>query len=539
MKKYITSITCTILCFICTRCDNQLDLGPVGQLSESSFYNNERDFAAGTYGVYSALLSLMWNDQWMNAELRPDDDVMPPNNDADTNEDFDWSSTNDGNISHVWNQCYIGISRANVVLSRLPDASGFSDESLKPKFEGEAKFLRAYFHFLLAIHYGTPPVVDRVMNGPVESTKLPNSAPGAIWDFIIADLTDAQVKLPETQGDDKGRATSNTATALLGKVYLYRAQWEKNPAYYQNAKTELTKVTGKYSLVSFGHNFSIQHENNPESVFEVQFVWGTGDNTWLPTDFGLSEDQNVGSGASQRAVFFRPGCFNGECAPTANDRGYGSTHMTVPLQNEFEANDPRRPQTIFLQGDTYTHYAETPKGPDTAQVTYQAAWSVSGSTPAKYIKRDNPAQSEIAGRPNATLNNERLIRYSDVLLMLAEARLLGDNDVAGAASLINEVRHRANPSEAILVPRSSGATKDQMFAFLMHERRVELALEGHRYHDLVRWHRATLINIKTDIDFGRGPANSNWTEKNLIRPIPQGELDVNTNLKQNDEYLGG
>ena len=73
----------------------------------------------------------------------------------------------------------------------------------------------------------------------------------------------------------------------------------------------------------------------------------------------------------------------------------------------------------------------------------------------------------------------------------------------------------------------------------MHERRVELAIEGHRYHDLVRWHRAGLINIKTDIDFGRGPANANWSEKNLIRPIPQAELDVNANLKQNDPYTGG
>ncbi|MEJ1241677.1 RagB/SusD family nutrient uptake outer membrane protein [Chryseolinea sp. T2] len=530
MKKIYISILCLALCFIHTRCENQLDLGPVGQLSEDSFYNNERDFEAGTYGVYSALLTLMWNDQWLNAEYRPDDDIIPPNNSADTNEDFDWTPTNDGNIAFLWNTCYMGISRANVVLDRLPDAADFADESQKPRFEGEAKFLRAYFHFLLAIHYGTPPVVDKVIAGPVDATKLPNSEPGQIWDLIISDLTDAQTMLPESQGDDLGRANSNTATALLGKVYLYRAQWDNNATYYQNAKTELTKLIGKYSLIeNFGDNFSATAENNAESIFEVQFVWGTGDNTWLPTDFGLSEDQNVGSGASQRSVHFRPGCFNGVCAPGANDSGYGNTHITAPLQAEFEAGDPRRVESIYLNGDEYVHSGgETP---------FNSAWSVSGSTPAKYIKHDDP--SIPAGRPNATLNNERVIRYADVLLMLAETKLLGDNDVSGAAELINEIRHRADPTDAILAPRPAGATKEQMWSFLMHERRVELAVEGHRYHDLVRWHRAGLINIKTDINFGRGPANANWSEKNLLRPIPQAELDVNGNLRQNDPYVGG
>jgi hypothetical protein len=123
--------------------------------------------------------------------------------------------------------------------------------------------------------------------------------------------------------------------------------------------------------------------------------------------------------------------------------------------------------------------------------------------------------------------------------MLAEAKLLGDGDASGAADLINQVRHRADPTDAILAPRSGGSSVAQMWGYLMHERRVELVAEGLRYHDLVRWHRAGLINIKTDINFGRGPANANWSEKNLIRPIPQSELDVNSNLKQNDPYVGG
>jgi hypothetical protein len=153
--------------------------------------------------------------------------------------------------------------------------------------------------------------------------------------------------------------------------------------------------------------------------------------------------------------------------------------------------------------------------------------------------------------------NERLIRYADVLLLLAEARLLGDNDVAGAAALINQVRARARntwasaygpqsadaalyagiPQPAILLPdRSAAASADQMHEWLRHERRVELALEVHRFDDLVRWLRAGLIE-RSEIDFGDDTANSRFNPtQHVLRPIPQGDLDLNPNLNQNPGY---
>jgi hypothetical protein len=120
--------------------------------------------------------------------------------------------------------------------------------------------------------------------------------------------------------------------------------------------------------------------------------------------------------------------------------------------------------------------------------------------------------------------------------MSAECKILGPTpDLAGAAALINQVRRRADPSGTILPDRPVGSQED-MFEYLALERRVELALEGHRYNDLVRWHRAGLINIDTDIDFGRGPANNNWNVRNLLKPIPQREMDLNPNLTQNPGY---
>jgi hypothetical protein len=130
-----------------------------------------------------------------------------------------------------------------------------------------------------------------------------------------------------------------------------------------------------------------------------------------------------------------------------------------------------------------------------------------------------------------------VLRYADILLMSAECKILGPAaNLAGAATLINQVRRRADPTGTILPDVSAALDRTQMFRALMRERRVELALESHRYNDLVRWHRANLINIKTDIDFGRPPANANWTPRNLLKPIPLRDLDLNKNLTQNPGY---
>jgi hypothetical protein len=525
MKKYIPILSIAF-CFTYTQCDKQLDLSPLGQLSEASFYQTEAEFEAGSYGIYSSLVNLYWNEQHIQIDMWPSDDAAPPNNNTEDLENFNWTPTNAGNSEHYWTQAYTGIARANALIAQLPLASRFSDEANKPRFEAEARFLRAYFYFILAIHYDRPPLTLEPIAGSAENARLPLSEPGQVWNAIVEDLKFAQANLPEDFGDDKGRANANTASALLGKVYLYRAQWENAAGYYDDAITEFNKVIGKYSLVPYGDNFSAFHENNLESIFEVQFVFGSGDNTWLPNDFGAAGDQNVGSGATQRSVHFRPGCFNADCAPGANDRGYGNVAVTQSLQDEFEADDPRRPESIFIDGDDYPHIDGTDP--------YQGEWSVTGSSPAKYILHDDPTQPP--GRPNASLNNERLIRYADVLLMLAEAKILsGSPDFAGAASLINEVRKRASA----VLPDVPVGSRDELFTALMHERRVELAFEGHRYNDLVRWHRAGLIDIKTDIDFGRQEANQNWSEKHLVRPIPQGQRDINSNLAQLDEYAGG
>jgi starch-binding outer membrane protein, SusD/RagB family len=538
MKK-IGKISLLMGCLLVfTECDKQLDLTPLGQLDDTTFYQTEQDFEAASLSPYSTLLNFYYDQSglgWYQVMLYPSDEVINGNAPNDR-VDFNWNS-NESQFNYIWQESYKGIQRANVILEKLPEATQFTNENRKKQFEGEAKFIRAYFHFLLALNFGNPPVSMSAINRFEDATK-PLSTPGQIWDVVIEDLTFAKQNLPITwNAANLGRATSGAAAGMLGRVLLYRAQWDNNNALYARAIEELNAVvtSGRYSLMpNFSDNFDITKENNAESLFEIQFTRGDF-NTWLPTDFGAAANENVGHAGSNRAIVWRAACGTGNiCAPGANSFGYGSMHVTVPLQNAFEPGDPRIKDTFYRPGDPYLNPDRNTTAFPGAYIPYNPLWSPTGATPSKYLRVGSQERESFP--PNYDLNNDRILRYADVLLMLAEARLLGNSDIAGAAALINQVRRRADPTGAILPERPAGATKDQMFQWLMHERKVELALEGHRYNDLVRWHRAGLINIKTDVDFGRQAANSGWGPRHLLKPIPQRELDLNDMLQQNTGY---
>src|SRR5215203_3419581 len=508
--------------------EDVLDKQPLGTLTDETFYKTEKDFEAATLAPYSTMLNLTYeqfgNGLW-NGFLKPDDDVQhrDPNDAMDV---FNWTPAA-GNFGWVWANAYKGIARANTVLDQLPKADQMN-AAAKPRYEGEAKFMRAWWYFLLATNWGDVPILTTVP-GSIEETMVGNSKPGEVWDLIEADLKFASTNLPANFGSEKGRGNKWTAQALLGKVQLYRAQWFKTPAKYTEAATNLQAVvtSGAYKLTAnYGDNFSQTKENNEESLFEVQDTEGDNINSWGTTDTG-------GRAGHAWTIYVSPSCYYGPvtgCAPKSWGQGYGQIDITPSLFAEFEAGDPRRYFTMYSEGEDY---GGTP---------FSAGWSRTSHTPAKYNRPWDPNRFP----NNWSENNLRLIRYADVLLLLAEAKLLGANDVAGAAALINQVRARARttplPADAKITPSLPdvvAGTPAAMFKALMHERRVELATEwDYRYEDLVRWHRAGLINIKTDpsVNFGYPESKTNWKETFLLKPVPQSELDLNQNLTQNPGY---
>jgi starch-binding outer membrane protein, SusD/RagB family len=523
--------------FIFSECEEKLDLAPLGELNSESYYKNESDFDAAMMSPYSTLLNFYY-DQFGSGFLRPvmlaSDDLRDERGETKEEEIFNWTPGN-GRFRNIWDESYKGIMRANVILDRLPEADNFGDEDNKARFEAEAKFLRGYFHFILARHFGNPPVINELIRSLDESRK-PNSEIGEIWDLIEADFRFAADNLPESWGEDnKGRVTSWTGKAFFGKAQIFRAQWLNEPGKYSDALTNLNDVinNGPYQLLSdFGDNFLQSAENNAESVFEIQFSRGDF-NPWLPVDFGLSLGSNAGAAGTGRKIFTGASCDNESCAPGGNVHGYGVVLPMQSLVDAFEPNDARRVQTVYVPGDMYTE-----------DKAYDPSWSFTGYNIAKYIKPFVPSGFP----PNWSGNNERVMRYSEVLLLAAEAETLAPNgNLARAAELLNRVRERARNYYEVwygeaapagtLPDRPSNVSEEQMMDWIINERRVELAFELKRYDDLVRWHRAGIIDIATDIDFGNELANNNWDERHLLKPIPQRELDNNPNLQQHSEYL--
>jgi hypothetical protein len=517
-----------------------LDTEPLGTLTDQTFYQTEKDFDAATLAPYSTMLNLTYDQNgmgWWNGFLQPDDNVQyrDPNGENDV---FNWSAS-DVDFAWVWATAYKGVMRANVVLDQLPKATKFADPTKKPRYEAEAKFMRAWWYFLLARNWGDVPIVTSVPTS-IAATQVGNSQPGEVWDLMESDLDFAAQNLPQNYGSEKGRATSFTALALLGKVELYRAQWLNQPAKYAEAITHLTAAAaGPCTLVpDYRDNFREQTENNSESLFEVQATAGDNINAWGATDLG-------GAAGHAWTIYVSPSCYygaGGGCAPRAWGHGYGQIDITPSLASEFEPGDPRGAATMYSTGEDYggvPYQMRTDTSPP-----QPVLWSRTGHTPAKYDRPFDPNRFP----NNLSTNNLRLIRLADVLLLLAEAHLLGNNDVPGAAALVNQVRARARATYRIVnnttdttdvlpdVP-TTGTPTTWFRTYLTHERRVELALEdSYRYDDLVRWQRAGVITLPTDVAFGFPESNTNWQARNLLKPVPQRELDVNPNLRQNPGY---
>ncbi|RYZ32680.1 MAG: RagB/SusD family nutrient uptake outer membrane protein, partial [Sphingobacteriales bacterium] len=364
-----------------------------------------------------------------------------------------------GAITDNWNATYQMINRANMVLLKAPDVA--DDATLRDRLVGEAKFLRAWAYFELVSQWGDVPLYTEPISSP---TDFKGKTPAAdIYALVIGDLTDAIQKLPETYGTaDLGRATKGAANALLGRVQMQKGD-------YGAAKTALLAVynSGKYSLVpNFSDNFdgdvregsavlTAGHEFNAESIFEVPFV-DRGDDNF---NWGY-----IGEGATQPTSTVR----NQEYGPV-----WGNVIPSDRLLNEFEAGDPRYKFTFYEIGDIILSKGGTLPGRAIVAADLNVDPSNKNGVVAKRIFRKYSVLDwgNYSFHPGGL--NQRLIRYADVLLMLAECEAEVGTP-AQAAFYINLVRARPSVNR----PAITLATKELALKAVIHERAVELAIES-------------------------------------------------------------
>lgn len=370
-------------------------------------------------------------------------------------------------MSNVWTGTYQMINRANLVLSKAPGVT--DNTALRDRLVGEAKFLRAWAYFELVSQWGDVPLYTETVSS---ATGFKGKSPAAdIYTFIISDLTDAAQKLPASYGaSDNGRATKYAAYSLLGRVQMQKGD-------YAAAKTALLQVYNKFTLVNYLWNFdgdakddngvtiTAGHEFNAESIFEVVYV-DKGDNNF---NWGYN-----GEGSTSPLS-------------TVRNQEYGITWGNIipsdRLLNEFEANDPRYKFSIYEEGDQIlTFPGLTPKTLVAADMNVTTSIK-GGVTKKRFFRKYGIYEWVNSGFHPGGLNH-RLIRYADVLLMLAECEAEVGTPLQ-AGNYINEVRSRPG----VNMPAVAPATKNAALAAVMHERSVELSAEQCSNLDILRWRK--------------------------------------------------
>ncbi|MDP5171322.1 MAG: RagB/SusD family nutrient uptake outer membrane protein [Bacteroidia bacterium] len=481
-------------------CQGFLDKEPLTQVTTENFYQTEAQAIEALYAAYSTLQydcqpAPAGHFRWFWGDILSDDSEKGgsgPNDVASLArlENFEGRSTSEL-VAAEWKADYDGVYYANVVLENIPDIE--MNPFLKDQILGEARFIRAYMYYNLVTVFGGVPLVDKVL-APSEDL-IPRNTADEIWDFIESDLTTAIPDLPlrsQYTVEETGRITKGAAQALLQRVYAWRGKWAEALALGQSIIG-----SAEYRLVAnYGSIFTTAGENGPESVFEIQFMNRSNG------DWGRFEEGNL-SNVFQRA--------RGEFG------GYGFNIPTQDLVDEFESDDPRLEYTVFRVGDQMGD-----RGVFTLDRT--------GFPHEYYSRKYFLNRSEEAPTGDANVNgasNDRVIRYADVLLLTAEAAYHTGNE-ALARELVNEVRERARNGVNNILPDVT-ATGTALLDAIYHERRVELALEGHRFFDLLRTGRAGSVMRAKGFNFVDGVSE--------LLPIPLQEIQLSNNtLEQNPGY---
>ena len=533
MKKAIIIIA-AVIAF--AGCNNWLtEDGPMVNRVGDFFTSAETAEQVAT-GCYTPL---MWEYQdgyfpeWYFGDIASDDALKGGQNIADGPDLYDIDNfkvvANNGIVLQFYRAQYQGIARKNLAIEHIPEIAVTDNfpQTLRDRLAAEAYFLRAYYYFRLVRLFGGVPKVT----APVylsSDWKQPRASVEDIYALIFSDLEKAEAALPlksEYATADLGRATKGAAQAMLLKTHLYYAQWNANNGNATEATTHyglaetwgnkfLTDQATEYSLCPvYADNFTLAGENGPESVFEIQYM-----------EDGQS-DYGEGNGFSRGTFTVKLTRSRGTAY---GESGWGFNHPTQNLYDEFEAGDPRRDATILVP----------------AAITNPAEEIYCGnkylSLKRSIMDMSTMTYSHLDHDSRGAMNNPQ-IRLSDVYLMIAEVAV-ELNKPATAKTYLELVRDRARGGAAILpaFPGYNGYsdTIDDLRKAVRHERRVELAMEGHRWFDLCRWG-----TVKTVMDaYQAGESAEAKAEmatftvgKHELFPIPQEEQRL-SNLEQNPNY---
>ena len=561
MKTRISFLFAILLVIACSK--DFTESPAVGALSDDALKNATGVdlLLTGAYSTLNAQVNVGYGNYWgraaddWTADVLSDDAHKGSTDDdqADLKEIelYNWDPGN-GYWSARWGVLFAGANRANAVIALINSIEG-GDFSAQL---AEARFLRGHFNFQIQRYWGNVPYISEENYANTEFNQ-PNSGP--IWDKIEADFSYAKENLPASQAEP-GRPTKWTATAYLGKTYIYQSKF---PAAL--AEFEAVINSGAYALLpNYVDNFKAKGENGTESVFAIQFT----------TDSG----QSFNSNSMGTLNFPNPGPFGSCCGfyqPTqdlanafqvdANGLPLLDTYNDQDIANDYGVNsdepftphagtlDPRIDYTVGRRGIDYNGYGVN-VGKDWIRANFS---DISGPYLGKkhVYHEDEASITQATGGWGEQLSglNYHIIRYADVILMAAEAAVeVGQLDKA--LDYVNQIRLRAKNSDVVLdedgnpaanysvEPYASFASADYARKAVRFERRIELGMEGQRLFDLRRW--GTQVSTMNEYFNNEARTISNIaqkrstvTDKHTLLPIPLQAIDLSGGiLTQNPGY---
>jgi len=455
-----------------------------------------------------------------------------------------------------WGGIFNGITRANAALKLLSISEDVQlSDADRARIEGEARFLRGHYYFQLKISFDQAPFLTPELS--VEEQALVVSS-REIWDEIEADFRFGYDNLPETLGQ-AGRANKWAAGAYLGKTLLFQEKWGEARTVLQDVVNNGQTTNGQaYGLLdNYAEAFNAEFDNSKESVFAVQAAANSGTTANANPDFVLNFPHNTGAdGPGNCCGFFQPSfdlansfrtsgglplldnSYNSSENRLANDQGLGGADA---FTEDAGTVDPRLDHSVGRRGIPYLGWGPHPGFPFIRDQPYAGPYS-----PKKFVyyaDQEGTLSDGTSWTRGYGSMNYNIIRYSDVLLMLAEAKIETD-DVPGGMDLINEVRERAANSDGWIknadgtdaanydIATYSGITaKEEALTALYFERKMELSGEGHRFFDLRRWGLAEseisrIITHEQQFLPVAYSSASFTSPQDLFYPIPQGQIDL-------------
>lgn len=493
--KHILAVCCVCCGFAAatTGCsDDFLDKSPRNTVDPETEITDNVAVAMANACYRTLQSSNMYNQRLWTLDIVAGNSIVGAGGGTDGLETIQASNfttlSDNGMALYMWRSPWVGIGQCNILINGI-EQTGYEPGSVKERCLGEALFLRSHYYYVLVRLYGGVPLRLKPFN-PGESAEIARSSVDDVYAQIISDCTRAAEMLPakaDYADDEKGRACKDAALTQLADIYLTRGDY----AMAEQMCSEVEALGYDLSQCRYEDNFDARINNGPESIFEVQFsgnteydFWGNNpQSNWLSTFMGPRNSDFVAG-------------------------SYGWNQPTEEFMSQYEEGDLRKNLTVLYEGC-----------PDFDGKQYKASYSNTGYNVRKFL-----VPKSVSPEYNTSMQNFVVWRFADVLLMKAEA-LNEQGRTQQAYAPLNAVRQRAG------LPSVAGLSQAELREKIIHERRIELAFEGHRWFDMIR-----LDGGQYAVDFLHSIGKTRATRNRLLFPIPQTEMDANSLMTQNPDY---